>query len=563
VGGPETKSIWWRPGARPAATAALLVAAGLAWPALAEAVPLALPPVRIGVIASRPKPQVLAGWQPLAAALHRALPDQRFEVEALDYPELEAAIAAQRIDLVITNPAHYVAIRTRQPMSGVLATVIEQGPGVPLPAFGGAMVVRADRTDLRGLADLAGARVAAVGLASLGGYQAQLHELVKAGVRPPGPDRLQLTGMPHDEVVELVLSRQADVGFVRAGTLEDMAKEGRLDSALLRVLNQQDLPGFPYAISTRLFPDWPVVSLSHVDPDLARRIAAALLMMAHGGLPPSAEAAFHGFAIPADYSGVEAMLRELRLAPFDAAPAFEAADVLRRYSAPLSVAAVGALVVALLLAILIVGNRRLSLARREAAEAASTLETVLATTTVGVARVSDRRLLWTSRHMEELFGYDAAELAAIGTRVLYPDDASYQRVGREYRAAFSEGRGYVSEQRMLRKDGSGFWARLRGSALPGGTDSIWTLEDVTDRRTVEEELRHALASNEATLLQLREEAAKVKQLSGLLPICMYCHKIRTDQGYWDGLEGYISAHSEALFSHGICPTCLDQKYPGS
>ena len=53
----------------------------------------------------------------------------------------------------------------------------------------------------------------------------------------------------------------------------------------------------------------------------------------------------------------------------------------------------------------------------------------------------------------------------------------------------------------------------------------------------------------------------MKQLSGLLPICMYCHKIRTDQGYWDGLEGYISAHSEVLFSHGICPTCLDQKHP--
>jgi len=105
---------------------------------------------------------------------------------------------------------------------------------------------------------------------------------------------------------------------------------------------------------------------------------------------------------------------------------------------------------------------------------------------------------------------------------------------------------------------------MRGAPLEGPDgvlDGIWTLEDVTDRRAVEDELRRALATNEATTAELREALASVKQLSGLLPICMYCHKIRTDQGYWDGLEGYISAHSEALFSHGICPTCLDARFP--
>jgi hypothetical protein len=51
---------------------------------------------------------------------------------------------------------------------------------------------------------------------------------------------------------------------------------------------------------------------------------------------------------------------------------------------------------------------------------------------------------------------------------------------------------------------------------------------------------------------------QVKQLHGLLPICMYCKKIRNDGDYWQQVETYISDHSEAEFSHGICPECYEK-----
>jgi hypothetical protein len=53
----------------------------------------------------------------------------------------------------------------------------------------------------------------------------------------------------------------------------------------------------------------------------------------------------------------------------------------------------------------------------------------------------------------------------------------------------------------------------------------------------------------------------VKSLSGLLPICASCKKIRDDKGYWDQVESYISKHSEATFTHGICPDCIKKWYP--
>lgn len=61
--------------------------------------------------------------------------------------------------------------------------------------------------------------------------------------------------------------------------------------------------------------------------------------------------------------------------------------------------------------------------------------------------------------------------------------------------------------------------------------------------------------------KLEDSLAKVKLLSGLLPICCNCKKIRDDKGYWNQIEGYIKDHSEADFSHGICPECSKKLYP--
>jgi len=63
------------------------------------------------------------------------------------------------------------------------------------------------------------------------------------------------------------------------------------------------------------------------------------------------------------------------------------------------------------------------------------------------------------------------------------------------------------------------------------------------------------------ILELSEALSKVKQLTGLLPICMHCKKIRDDKGYWSQIETYIQKHSEAEFSHSICRECAETLYP--
>ena len=61
--------------------------------------------------------------------------------------------------------------------------------------------------------------------------------------------------------------------------------------------------------------------------------------------------------------------------------------------------------------------------------------------------------------------------------------------------------------------------------------------------------------------ELTEALAQVKKLSGLLPICANCKKIRDGKDYWHQVESYVSAHSEAVFSHSLCPDCFKKLYP--
>lgn len=73
---------------------------------------------------------------------------------------------------------------------------------------------------------------------------------------------------------------------------------------------------------------------------------------------------------------------------------------------------------------------------------------------------------------------------------------------------------------------------------------------------------HSLRRRELILQEKVEEAlAEVRVLSGMLPICSHCKKVRDDKGYWSQIEEYIKEHSEAVFSHGLCPDCMQKHYP--
>ena len=81
------------------------------------------------------------------------------------------------------------------------------------------------------------------------------------------------------------------------------------------------------------------------------------------------------------------------------------------------------------------------------------------------------------------------------------------------------------------------------------------VQDITERKLIEEE-------REQLILELQQAIEQVKTLKGIVPICASCKKIRDDRGYWQQVEAFVARHTDAQFSHGICPDCMARLYPG-
>jgi PAS domain S-box-containing protein len=110
------------------------------------------------------------------------------------------------------------------------------------------------------------------------------------------------------------------------------------------------------------------------------------------------------------------------------------------------------------------------------------------------------------------------------------------------------------EVALLKAKTAPLFVRIEAVISAGQRQCRAAVLDVTDRHQAE-------AERERLIQELQTALAKVKLLSGLLPICASCKNIRDNQGYWEQVEAYIASHSEATFTHGLCPECIHKLYP--
>ena len=153
---------------------------------------------------------------------------------------------------------------------------------------------------------------------------------------------------------------------------------------------------------------------------------------------------------------------------------------------------------------------------------------------------------------EHIFGFSRDEvLGRSVTSINVPEE--YITEVTDSLEAVMNGVGISLETRRLRKDGSPIDLSIIATPVELGGDQrmVYAIyRDITQRKRSEKE-------REELIEQLQKAIAEVKTLSGLLPVCAWCKKVRDDQGYYHQIETYIAAHSGATFTHGICPDCLE------
>jgi PAS domain S-box-containing protein len=175
---------------------------------------------------------------------------------------------------------------------------------------------------------------------------------------------------------------------------------------------------------------------------------------------------------------------------------------------------------------------------------------------VGIYLIQDETFRYVNPMFAEIFGYSVDELTGGKgpVHVVLPADwpvvrrTLAKRLSGEALSIHYDYRGATKNGETITLD-----AYDTRTMYQGRPAVIGTVLDVTERKRIEEE-------RERLILDHLEALSQIKMLSGMLPICSYCKKIRDDKGYWSQIESYISRHSEAEFTHGMCPDCAAKIY---
>lgn len=354
--------------------------------------------IRIGILALRGTDHTIAAWQPTADYLRQRMPDYRFRIVPLGYDEIELVVAENGVEFLIANSAIHVMMAEAYGVSPI-ATILNRLDDYDSSLFGGVLFRRIGARGEPTLKWVVGKRCMAVDPTSFGGFLTVLRELKQAGINPYDDCASLKFAGTHDAVVLAVLNGEADVGTVRTYVLERMAAEGKVDLAQIEVIAPMAngrSRAFPYLLSTRLYPEWPISKLSHVSDRLARDVVHVLFDIT----PDSAAARgaqIAGWNTAADYLPVEALLRELELPPYEHRPV-SLRTFIRDQPLAMYLIVGGAVVTLGFVLLLLLANRRLQTSKGALEELSRSLE----------ARVDQRtRALEDSkRQLEDLATHD-------------------------------------------------------------------------------------------------------------------------------------------------------------
>lgn len=496
----------------------------------------------IGVLAFRSKEQTIQDWEPLARYLETKIPDVSFRILPLAYGEFDDAVQKGGLSFVFTNPEHYVYLSIQYDATRIATLIRANVAGKPLQEFGGVIITRASRKDIATIDDLKGKKIAAVDRMSLGGYLSQAAVLENEGLNLSTDLSMTFTDMPHDKVVRAVEKGEADAGFIRSSVLEKMAREGKIRPKDFKVLHRVDGNGFPQALSTPLYPEWPFASLHDTDPQLANRVAVALLSLPYDS-DTAKSAGYYGWNIPLSYENVRMLMIQMRVKPYDTVPKFTFEDVIEKYgiiiisTMTLAITLLAAMIIRmfLLTAKLRRNTAKLEdeiamrqLAERHLKRAAS----VFHNSGEGIVITDrDRFIIDVNEAFCEITGYQVEELIGKKTSILRSnrhDDAFYNSLNNALNT-LGKWRGEIWNRK---KDGEVYAEYLRIDSTRDNNGKIENyigiVSDITEEKMQEEQL-HRMANydpltnlaNRRMFTQMAEQILHLTQRKGLKAVVAF------------------------------------------
>lgn len=286
--------------------------------------------VRIGVLAFRGHNLAYKMWYPTAFYLEKSIPKYKFRIVPLTLDNISKKVEKGEVDFVLTNSASYAELES---MHGVtrIATLRNRRAGGVYTRFGALILARKDNQSVKDLKSLRGKSFMAVHPDAFGGWWMAWRELKQHGIDPQSDfSSLVFSGFPQDKIVYAIRDGKIDAGTVRTDLLERMAKSGKIDLDDFKVINAHQAENFPFAHSTRLYPEWPFAIVKHTSAELAQEVAIALLKMPSNSHAARA-AKSAGWTVPLDYQAVHDLMKELHVGAYSKVEKISLQEFFRQY----------------------------------------------------------------------------------------------------------------------------------------------------------------------------------------------------------------------------------------
>jgi len=269
---------------------------------------------KVGVLAKRGVAKAIKKWGPTADYLTEKLQGDTFAIVPLDFDEVFPAIESSSVDFFLVNSSMFVTAKVRYGASTV-ATMVNSRQGETLKSFGGVILTYIDRDDINSLDDIKGKKFMAVKESSFGGWQMAYKEFLDKGINPMQDFTTLEFGGKHDNVVLAVQNGEMDAGTVRTDTLERMAAAGDIDLSEFKIIDAKTHTGFPFVVSTSLYPEWPFAKLASTPDEITQRVANVLIDM-KAETKAAKSAKIVGWTTPLDYADVENLQMLLKVGAY-------------------------------------------------------------------------------------------------------------------------------------------------------------------------------------------------------------------------------------------------------
>jgi len=256
-------------------------------------------------------------WQATINVLNEKIPEHIFQLlPIVGLDEITKRAGNNEFDFLLTNPSSYIEVNERF-NAKALVTLNNRRGNTAQSRFGSVIFTHVNNLDVLKIGDLKGRRLMVVSEPAFGGWRVGWLEMLEQGFEPyEDLGELVFTkNKTQQEVVFSVYDRKVDAGIVRTDLLERMEKAGKIDMRYFRVINNKNVKGFPFFLSTKLYPEWAFAVLNKVPLSDAGKVKKVLLSIKEGSVA-AVQGKYVGWISTRDYSPVKKLMRTLKVGPY-------------------------------------------------------------------------------------------------------------------------------------------------------------------------------------------------------------------------------------------------------